>query len=183
MMTGAELLLDGEHYARLMREVIPSAKKFLWMATADLKDLHVEGGPKGREFRPFVEVLAGLVRDGVAVRLLHAKEPGPRFRADFDRCLELRQSDLFERGLCPRLHSKIIIVDARVAYVGSANLTGAGLGAKSDRRRNFEAGLLVTDTDAIARLMDEIDSLWLGRFCLKCQRRDICPDPLDARET
>ena len=176
-------MLDGEHYARLIREVIPSAKKFLWIATADLKDLHVEGGPKGREFRPFVEVLAGLVRDGVAVRLLHAKEPGPRFRADFDRCLELRQSDLFERGLCPRLHSKIIIVDARVAYVGSANLTGAGLGAKSDRRRNFEAGLLVSDPDAIARLMDEIDSLWLGRFCPSCQRRDVCPDPLDTRET
>ena len=178
---GPELILDAAHYARLVRDLIPSATKFLWIATADLKDLHVEGGPKGREFIPFVRVLAGLVREGVAVRLLHAKEPGPRFRADFDRCAELRDTDLFERGLCPRLHAKIIIVDARIAYVGSANLTGAGLGAKNEHRRNFEAGLLLTDPTAIVRLMDYVDTLWLGHHCPKCQRRDVCPDPLDSR--
>ncbi len=181
-MTGPELILDGAHYTRLVREVIPSARKFLWIATADLKDLHVEGGPKGREFRPFVEVLAGLVRSGVAVRLLHAKEPGPRFRADFDRWPELRHSDLFERGLCPRLHMKVVIVDGHTAYLGSANLTGAGLGAKNEHRRNFEAGVLLQEPAAITTLMDHIDALWLGRFCPDCQRRDVCADPLDARD-
>lgn len=178
---GPELLLDAEHYTRLMRKIVPAARHFLWIATADLKDLHVEGGPKSRPFRPFVALLAELVQRGVAVRLLHAKEPGPRFRADFDRFDALRDSDLFERGLCPRLHSKIIIVDGRVAYVGSANLTGAGLGAKNEHRRNFEAGLLLHDRAQITRLMDEIDALWLGRFCGPCQRRESCPDPLDLR--
>lgn len=177
-----ELLLDGEHYARLMREVVPAARRFLWIATADLKDLFVEGGPKARPFRPFVALLAELAARGVSVRLLHAKEPGPRFRADFDKHPELVRSDQFERGLCPRLHAKIIIVDGTLAYVGSANLTGAGLGAKGPHRRNFEAGLIVHDRSQVSRLMDHLDSLWLGRFCQACQRRDVCPDPLDRRE-
>jgi phosphatidylserine/phosphatidylglycerophosphate/cardiolipin synthase-like enzyme len=177
-----ELLLDAEHYARLMRELVPAARRFLWIATADLKDLFVEGGPKSRPFRPFVALLAELVARGVAVRLLHAKEPGPRFRADFDKHPALRDSDLFERGLCPRLHAKIIVIDGAAAYVGSANLTGAGLGAKGAHRRNFEAGVVVHDRPSITRLMDQIDALWLGRFCAPCQRRDVCPDPLDRRE-
>ena len=31
------------------------------------------------------------------------------------------------------------------AYFGSANLTGAGMGAKGDTRRNFENGILTDD--------------------------------------
>ena len=176
-----ELVLNAEHYSRVLRDILPTTKEFLWIATADLKDVFVEGGPKSRPFRPLVAVFAELVGRGVAVRLLHAKEPGPRFRADFDKHAALRESDLFERGLCPRLHSEILVVDGTVAYVGSANLTGAGLGAKGDHRRNFEAGLLLYDRPHITRLMDEIDALWLGRYCGPCQRRDVCPDPLDLR--
>lgn len=43
-----------------------------------------------------------------------------------------------ERMLCPRVHFKCIIVDGVKAYFGSANLTGAGMGAKSEKKRNFE---------------------------------------------
>ncbi len=175
-----ELILNEEHYSRLLAVEVPKAEKFLWMATADLKDLHVAGKRKGAKFRPFVAVLADLVKDGVAVRLLHAKEPGPRFRADFDRHPALLESDLFERALCPRLHMKVFIIDGRLAYLGSANLTGAGIGAKSQHRRNFEAGILTDDAEIIDRLMNEIDGLWLGQPCGKCQRRDMCPEPLDG---
>ena len=38
--------------------------------------------------------------------------------------------DGMERALCPRVHFKIIVFDFKTAYVGSANLTGAGLGMK-----------------------------------------------------
>lgn len=31
------------------------------------------------------------------------------------------------------------------AYIGSANLTGAGIGMKSAQRRNFEAGILTNE--------------------------------------
>ena len=35
--------------------------------------------------KPFLGVLSDLIGKGVEVRLIHAKEPGPNFREDFDR--------------------------------------------------------------------------------------------------
>jgi phosphatidylserine/phosphatidylglycerophosphate/cardiolipin synthase-like enzyme len=171
-----ELILNKAHYDRVVDVEIPKAKRFLWIATADIKDVHVEG-PRGR-YIPFLSVLADLVQDGVDVRLIHAKEPGPAFRKDFDRFPALVESDRFERILCVRMHMKVIIIDGLLAYVGSANLTGAGIGAKSPKRRNFEAGILTDDADTIAQLMDELDELYLGRHCGDCGRREYCPDPI-----
>ena len=171
-----ELALNEDVYERFVRSEIPSAERFLWIATADLKDLHVEGS-RGR-FIPFVSVLADLVRKGVEVRLVHAKEPGPRFRKDFDAYPELYESERFEQVLCPRMHMKCVIIDGKLAYVGSANLTGAGIGAKSPTRRNFEAGFITDEAESIGPLMEFYDALWLGEHCGKCQRRDVCPDPI-----
>ncbi len=171
-----ELILNRAHYERVIDVEVPKAQRFLWIATADIKDLHVDG--PGKRFIPFLEVLAGLVADGVEIRLIHAKEPGPAFRKDFDRYPVLRESEHFERILCVRMHMKVIIIDGRLAYVGSANLTGAGIGAKSDLRRNFEAGFLTDDADSIAELMEELDRLYLGKHCQDCGRRDLCLDPI-----
>ena len=170
-----ELVLHEAHYKRLLLELIPSAQRFVWIVTADLKDMHVETS-KGK-FTPFLGVLAGLLDAGVTVRLIHAKEPGPRFLKDFDRYPSLI-SDNFERILCPRMHTKAIIVDGTKAYIGSANFTGAGLGSKGEHRRNFESGILTDDRKLISELMEDIDQLYIGMRCPKCQRRDVCPDPI-----
>jgi len=129
-------------------------------------------------FQPLLEVLNNLVENGVAVRLIHAKEPGPRFREDFDRFDTLINSDLFERILCPRVHTKAIVIDGTLAFVGSANLTGAGLGAKHKDKRNFEAGFLFDDSQQLVQLMHWIDELYLGEHCHQCLRREYCPDPI-----
>jgi len=118
------------------------------------------------------------VEGGIAVRLMHAKEPGPRFRKDFDKYPVLLKSELFERILCPRIHTKTIIIDGKLAFVGSPNLTGAGFGGKSPDRRNFEAGFLTDERKHIKGLMTWIDELYLGEPCHTCQRRDVCPDPI-----
>ena len=170
-----ELLLNEEIHQRVICELLPETRKFLWIVTADIKDMHVA---KGRRFVPFLEILADLVESGVAVRLIHAKEPGPRFWADFDRYPVLLKSDLFERILCPRVHTKTIVMDGRLAFLGSPNLTGAGMGAKSPHKRNFEAGMLTDEKTQVKRLVDWIDALYLGEHCLKCQRRQFCPDPI-----
>ncbi|MBP7949113.1 MAG: phosphatidylserine synthase [Verrucomicrobiales bacterium] len=170
-----EVIFNADHHERLLCDIIPAARKFVWIATADLKDMHVQAA-KGK-YIPFLAVLARLAGEGVEIRLLHAKEPGPRFRRDFDRCEELR-SERFKRLLCPRIHSKIVIVDAQIAYVGSANFTGAGLGPKSRHRRNFEAGVLTTSRGAIREIMGEFDRLFLGEPCAQCQLRAVCPDPI-----
>ena len=173
---GMELILNHDTYEAVLQRIVPAARRFLWVVTADLKDLFVEG--EGGRFIPFLQVLAGKLRDGVEVRLIHAKEPGPRFREDFDRFPEFVQSDLFERILCPRMHMKCVIADGRIAYIGSANLTGAGMGAKSETRRNFEAGFVTEDREHIRGLMSFLDAFFIGDWCEKCQRRDVCPEPI-----
>jgi len=170
-----ELILNAEIHQRALVGLTSKVEKFLWIVTADIKDLHIK---KGRRMIPFLEILSDLVNEGISIRLFHAKEPGPRFRKDFDRYPALIESDLFERILCPRIHTKAIIADGKEAFIGSANLTGAGLGAKSPLRRNFEAGFLTDEQTHIEELLTWIDSLYLGDLCIKCQRRNICPDPI-----
>ena len=162
--------------ALLVQELLPSAQRFIWIATADLKDMHVEVSP--RRFDTFLKILAERVLAGVDVRLIHAKEPGPRFRQDFDRFPELIESDRFERILCPRNHMKCVLVDGSEAYLGSANLTGAGMGAKSINKRNFEAGFITREPQMLERLLAFFDQLYLGDFCQGCGRREVCPDPI-----
>ncbi len=172
-----QLVHNEEIFDAVFKDLIPSAKKFLWVATADIKDLHVPRGGR-KKFDTFLSLFAELVADGVEIRLIHAKEPGPRFREDFDRFPDLIESDKFERVLCPRNHMKSVIVDGRKAFLGSANLTGAGMGAKSPHRRNFEAGILTDDPETVSGLMESFDKLFMGEHCPKCQRRDVCPDPI-----
>ncbi|MEM9280693.1 MAG: phospholipase D-like domain-containing protein [Verrucomicrobiota bacterium] len=171
-----QLVINEKIHEVIFKDLIPSARRFVWIATADLKDLHFQR--TARKFDTFLALFDDLVADGIEVRLIHAKEPGTRFRRDFDRFPRLIHSDLFERVLCPRNHMKAVIVDGRRALITSANLTGAGMGAKSVSRRNFECGILLETEDAVTELMDFFDRIFIGDFCLQCDRRDYCPDPI-----
>lgn len=129
-----------------------------------------------KEKKPFLALLAQLIRKGVEVRLIHAKEPGPAFREDFDRYPVLY--DRLERVLCPRVHFKMLVFDFKEVYIGSANLTGAGIGMKGEDKRNFEAGILTDNPTIVEQAMNQFDDVWIGKFCKKCKRRDFCHDPI-----
>ncbi|MDQ7825831.1 MAG: phospholipase D-like domain-containing protein [Candidatus Eremiobacteraeota bacterium] len=164
-----EFVTDREIYEKVIQNAVPSARSFLWIGTSDMKDLYVE---KGKKFVPFLEILSDLVKDGVAIRIIHAKEPGPAFRYDFDKYPSLIEG--VEQLICPRVHFKTVVVDGRFAYSGSANLTGAGMGSKGDNKRNFESGIVTTDLPLVKRIMEQFDSVWMGAHCEKCQRKDYC---------
>jgi len=169
-----QFVQNREIYESVILKLIPQTKEWVWIATADIKDMHVSGGAKG--FRPFLGMLSDLIREGVRIRLLHAKEPGPRFRADFDKYPPLL--DGMERNLCPRVHLKTVVVDGRTAFLGSANLTGAGMGAKGEHRRNFESGIVSDDPGIVSPIMAQFDDIWMGACCDACQRREFCSDPI-----
>ena len=167
-----EFISGKDHYDKVVARVA-SVRKSLWIGTADIKDLHVKAGNSSE---PFLAVLAKLLKRGVEVRLIHAKEPGPAFREDFDRYTILKTG--LERMLCPRVHFKILIFDFETAYIGSANLTGAGIGMKSSNRRNFEAGILTDEESLIDAACEHFDSVWRGEHCAHCGRRQYCTDPI-----
>lgn len=163
-----QYIADEAHFKEVIARVA-GVRRSLWIGTADIKDLYVEE-------RPFLGVLAELIGKGREVRLIHAKEPGPNFREDFDRYPVLFTG--LERVLCPRVHFKILIFDLKLAYIGSANLTGAGLGMKSGRTRNFEAGILTDEPELVEAAMSQFDAVWAGFKCKTCGRRAYCPDPV-----
>lgn len=165
-------IANEAHYDQVI-ERIKDVKKTLWIGTADIKDLYVEDG---RGSKPLLEVLSDLAKRGVEIRLIHAKEPGPAFRQDFDKYPAL--IDGMERVLCPRVHFKIIVFDLKSAYVGSANLTGAGLGMKGENTRNFEAGVLSSNKDLVKNAAEQFDSVWMGAHCKGCRRKEFCGDPI-----
>ena len=98
---------NSDHYKEVLSRV-KAVKQTLWIGTADIKDLYVN---VGGEVKPFLEIVAQLIRRGVEVRLIHAKEPGQNFREDFDKYPVL--FDLLERVLCPRVHFKILVFDGK----------------------------------------------------------------------
>lgn len=169
-----EFITDRQIYEKVLRDRIPRTRNFLWLGTADLKDLHVD---KGGRMVPFLEILSDLAARQVEIRLLHAKEPGPAFRRDFDRYPNLIKG--MERILCPRTHFKSVIIDGEFAYSGSANLTGAGMGAKSTEKRNFEAGIITDESGIVGKIMEQFDTIWRGEYCANCRRKKFCADYKD----
>ena len=99
---------NTDHYKDVLSRV-QSVKHMLWIGTADIKDMYIE---VGKDKKPFLALIAQLIRRSVEVRL-------------------------------------ILVFDGKEVYIGSANLTGAGIGMKTDNKRNFEAGFLTDDTEIV----------------------------------
>lgn len=165
--------ITNEELYKQAIEPVARARSFVWIGTADIKDLHVH---HQGSVPSFLAVLDSLARKKISIRLLHAKEPGENFRKSFDKYPLLWQN--MEIQLCPRVHFKHIIIDAKRAYTGSANLTGAGLGIKSKHTRNFESGIVTTNPELIDQIMKQFDEVWMGKFCKECKRRVYCKDPI-----
>jgi phosphatidylserine/phosphatidylglycerophosphate/cardiolipin synthase-like enzyme len=168
-------LLEGlELHQAVIDDGVLQARQFVWIATADLKDMHVR---RGQRFIPLLHVFDDMAQRGVQFRLVHSALPSRPFRASLESCEHLTSGGM-ELQICPRSHWKIVVVDGRMAYCGSANFTGAGLGARSAHKRNFEIGMVGTEANFVASLMRRFDDFWMGRRCGDCRLRDICPDPI-----
>ena len=155
----AGLVAGRGHYDTVIRAVM-EASRSIWISTANLKELRVDP-PRGTrahargEFVSVLEVFAQLADRGVEIRILHAGLPSRAFAREL-----VRRRDLVRPGThgsapalalrrCPRVHFKTVVVDGSRVYLGSANWTGAGLGAKGAGRRNFEVGFVIADNELL----------------------------------
>ena len=119
-----------------------------------------------------------LAGRGVELRILHATPPSRPFRATLARRPGLARA--LQLRACPRVHFKAVVVDGAFVYVGSANWTGAGLGAKGAGRRNFELGFAGADDGLLDRVQELYDRVWRGAACKGCKLRQVCPATLDG---
>lgn len=181
-----ELVGGRGHYDRVIAAVL-AAETSAWIATANLKELFVEDararpGVRRRlgksSYRSVLAALAEAAARGVELRILCAEIPSRPFRA------ELRRQPALARALdirrCPRVHLKLVLVDGALGYLGSANWTGAGLGARGAGKRNFELGVVTDDGPMLDQLQAMYEHLWVGGECGGCKLRDLCPGPLDG---
>lgn len=180
----AELVADAEHYTELVLKTIARAQVSLWIATANVKEMRIEApiGTTARargRYMSILETFDGLAASGVELRILHGAIPSRPFRAELARHPRLSRGALALRQ-CPRVHLKLIAVDGLWLYLGSANFTGAGLGAKAEGRRNFEMGLLTDDCAWLDAAQARFDRIWSGRECAGCRLRRECPRPIDG---
>jgi phosphatidylserine/phosphatidylglycerophosphate/cardiolipin synthase-like enzyme len=182
----AKLLVDGAHYDDLIARAITGAQVSVWISTANLKTMMVEApiGSRARangRYVSFFETLGELSRRGVDVRILHASPPSGPLQRELARLAKNASGIKMRR--CPRVHLKMIVVDGRLLYLGSANLTGAGLGAKGDGRRNFEMGIVTDSESMLDAAQERFDRIWRGRECGSCKMRGECDKPLDMPVT
>ncbi|MEM7254788.1 MAG: phospholipase D-like domain-containing protein [Pseudomonadota bacterium] len=169
-----ELVGNAELYDRVVENGILNARSRVWIATANLKDMHVQ---RARGFRPILSVFDELSRGGVSFRIIHSAMPSRSFQATLEEFPVLTGGGL-ELQICPRSHWKMVIVDNVFAYLGSANFTGAGLGVKRPHRRNLELGVTSTDPSWVGHLASIFDTFWIGEHCANCGHRTRCPDPI-----
>ncbi len=170
----AQLIANAEHFRRVVDGGILRARVSLDIATADFKAMIIpqKGSRRGISI---VTALRAMAKKGVEIRLLHAGTPSgaalQELKSGLPGNLSIRR--------CPRLHAKAVIVDCKAMYLGSANLTGAGLGAKADGRRNFELGIWTESSALIDGVLEHFNALWEGRRCTTCRRKDVCRVPLE----
>lgn len=176
--------VSGRGHYETVVQAVREAKVSVWIATANLKEMLVEDDlqmpGRRKSYRSVLATLDRLAARGVELRMLHASMPSGPFRATFDDHPRLVSGGL-EMRLCPRVHLKCVIVDGRTLYLGSANWTGAGLGAKGDRNRNFELGFVTDDEVLLDEVQGLYEHLWRGGECAACGRRELCEAPLDGR--
>jgi len=181
----AGLVAGRGHYEKVIG-AIRDAQTSVWIATANLKELLIEDHrlvpgrrrTRGRSgYRSVLHELDELAQRGVEIRILHASPPSRPFRRTFDQLPNL-VAGAVELRSCPRVHLKTVIIDGTFMYLGSANWTGAGLGARGAGRRNFELGILTDDEGWLDDVQAIYAELWRGGPCSDCRLRDDCEMPL-----
>ncbi len=168
-----QLIIDEQHLEHVVLRGMLKAKVSLDISTADFKAMLIPMG-QGKA-KSIVAHFDRLAKRGVEIRVLHAGVPSSAALRELKRGV----TEGLTIRRCPRLHAKAVVVDAAAMYLGSANLTGAGLGAKGKHRRNIEWGIWTESPQLIEGVMQQFNALWESTRCDNCGRHDICPVPLE----
>jgi len=147
---------DQDHFVEIFGRM-GQVRKSLKIACANLKNFTVF--LDSNETIPFCDFLLILLRRGVKVQLL-CMHPFSFYRWVHENLPELLDEPGLEIRQNDHVHMKIFIYDDECAYIGSANLTGAAIGKRQKRQRNYEAGILVQGNDLYDSARNHFLRVW-----------------------
>lgn len=170
-------VINANHYQEVIQRIC-AAKSSIRIMTANFKRFNLKPtGSQGKGYKdgtPFVKYLMAKAVQGVSVQII-CSMPSLSFSDEWKEYYQqMMEPELFEYKFCERNHAKIVIIDDKYAYIGSANITPAGLGQGIFTPGNFEAGVLTDNPEVVSSVKVFFTSIWEGYRCNKCHRAKIC---------
>lgn len=169
-------LITESHYKEVI-ERICAAKSSIKIMTGDFKRFKLKPTKKqGKNYNdgtPFIKHLMEKTEKGISVQIICSR-PSKSFKEEYDALYEKIQPKNFRIYFCERNHSKVVIVDNKVAYVGSANITPAGLAQGIMSPGNFEVGIITENHQFISQLNNLFSKIMNGDYCYGCHLANKC---------
>ena len=169
-------LITENHYEEVI-ERICAAKSSIRIMTGDFKRFKLKPTAKqGKNYNdgtPFIKHLMEKAGKGISVQIICSR-PSKSFKEEYDALYEKIKPKNFRIYYCERNHSKVVIVDNKVAYVGSANVTPAGLAQGVMSPGNFEVGILTENCQFISQLNTLFSKIMNGDYCYNCHLANKC---------
>ncbi len=171
------LIVNNSHYEEVIQRIC-LAKSSIKILTGDFKRFRLkpseEQGLNYNDGTPFIKLLIEKARQGTSVQILCSR-PSKSFAEELENYYqEMERPENFEYVFCIRNHAKVVIIDDEIAYVGSANVTPAGLGQGLISPGNFEAGILTNNSELVSSISDFFAMVWDANSCIGCHRADQC---------
>ena len=173
----SEVCLITENFYEEVINRICAAKSSIKIMTADINLIRLKPtasqGDKYKDGTPFVDFLIEKAKKGVPVQIISA-EKSERFQEDVERAYCGEAGKSFSVWFCARNHAKVVIIDDKFAYVGSANMTRAGIGQPYASPGNFEVGFIIEAPEIVSSLNNLFSRITNHEFCEGCHRRKDC---------
>jgi phosphatidylserine/phosphatidylglycerophosphate/cardiolipin synthase-like enzyme len=155
------LIINESHYQEVI-ERLCAAKTSIKIMTANFKRFRLKPTEDQGEYyndgTPFIKYLMEKAVRGVSVQII-CSNPSASFTEEWQEYYrQMGNPDLFEYLFSDRNHAKVYIIDDKIAYIGSANVTKAGL--RQLIPANYEAGILTEDPGLISSIIDFFLMIW-----------------------
>lgn len=159
-------LLPTREYGLAVLEAVKQAEKSIWITA------YYISGSKGSPVKDFYETLMEKARNGVEVVIIGEYGAGTSTRirdATFNFCRQLEAEGVKIHLLKERriLHKKMVVIDGQTAYIGSSNLTLAGV------YHNDELNLMTQYTPFVDFVKKDMERLRV---------RTVPPDELNRKD-
>ena len=174
------LLVTNEDHYQVVIDKICAAKSSIKLMTANFKRFKLKPtdrqGINYNDGTPFIKYLMAKAVQGVSVQIICSR-PSPSFTEEWKEYYrQMGKPELFDYKFCERNHAKVVIIDDTICYVGSANVTPAGLGQGIFTPGNFEAGILTEESTIVSSVKELFTKIWNGVYCEGCHRAKDCPE-------